>query len=222
MKTTDYREGLLLEIHTTDKEGKELKNSKGENYRRLQILFDDQQDFKYINCFDNSIELEKEKEYNFQVTKENNWENITGADRINEGNTQSKLADQAKSLKEQKDGPQYPQPQLYIKLGDKMYVTQAGLLNEAHKKKLKSITTELIEFKDKEIAIVKSTATTEDGKTFTGYGDATKENTNSMVQKALLRMAETRATNRCLRLLTNIGMTSIEELDRDGDSKESQ
>src|SRR5699024_2215265 len=60
--------------------------------------------------------------------------------------------------------------------------------------------------------IIKATATTDDGKTFDGYGDANNSNVNRMVAIHLIRMAETRAKARALRDLTNIGMTAIEEI----------
>ena len=50
----------------------------------------------------------------------------------------------------------------------------------------------------------------------TGIGDASPANVNRMMQPHLLRMAETRATARALRLLTNVGMTVLEELGPQG------
>ena len=51
-----------------------------------------------------------------------------------------------------------------------------------------------------------------DCKFFTGYGDADSKNVNQTIALHKIRMAETRAVNRALRLATNIGMTSAEEL----------
>ncbi len=50
----------------------------------------------------------------------------------------------------------------------------------------------------------------------TGIGDASPANVNRMMQPHLIRMAETRATARALRLLTNVGMTVLEELGPQG------
>lgn len=106
-----------------------------------------------------------------------------------------------------------------INFRGKEYVTHQGLLNEAHKKGLISIETELIVGPSEDGLIVfKATAKTKD-KTFTCYGDASKNNVNSMIVPHVMRMAETRAINRTLRLLTNIGMTSIEELGEKGDEE---
>jgi hypothetical protein len=106
-----------------------------------------------------------------------------------------------------------------IELQGKEYVTHQGLVNAAHKLGLQSITTEIISHDPvKQQAIIKATATMkdEDGtRTFQGIGDASPENLSGMVKAAYIRMAETRAVNRSLRLATKIAVTSIEELDRD-------
>lgn len=105
-----------------------------------------------------------------------------------------------------------------IRLQGKEYITHAGLLDFAYTKcSLHSIETELVRH-DNEISIVKAIASihTESGfKYFHGIGDASKASVNSMIEPHRLRMAETRAINRALRLLTNIGMTSAEELGGD-------
>ena len=102
-----------------------------------------------------------------------------------------------------------------IKLQGKEFVTYEGLLDVAHQLKLKSIETDLIQTPSSEnqfTCIMKAVVTTEDGKSFEGYGDANPQNVNSMISRHLIRMAETRAKARALRDLTNIGMTAIEEL----------
>ena len=106
-----------------------------------------------------------------------------------------------------------------ITLQGKEFITHQGLLFMAHKMGLKGITTELVTDADAETIVFKATVRMliegkddDTYKIFTGYGDANKENVNEMVRKHKIRMAETRAVNRALRLSTNIGMTSIEEL----------
>lgn len=48
---------------------------------------------------------------------------------------------------------------------------------------------------------------------FTKIGDANPENVNSMVRKHIIRMAESRSVARVLRVMTDVGMTALEELD---------
>lgn len=102
-----------------------------------------------------------------------------------------------------------------VNLQGKDFVTYNGLVDLAHQMKLKSITTEIIQFPTTENnnqCIVKAVVTTEDEKMFEGYGDADPSNVNRMIAKHLIRMAETRAKARALRDLTNVGMTAFEEL----------
>ena len=111
-------------------------------------------------------------------------------------------------------------PEHIISLQGKQFVTHAGLLEKAHEIGLSTIRTELltpietihtakmIVFK----AVVVIAKGDEEPRTFTGYGDATKENVNSVIFEHRLRMAETRAVNRALRFSTNIGMCSVDEL----------
>ena len=114
-------------------------------------------------------------------------------------------------------------------MNGKDYVTHAGLLAEAHNQGLIKLTTELVNIEKTDFktgpVIVKATALMHDcfpkdtneirDRQFTAYGDASVENVNSNIAKHLIRMAETRAVNRCLRFATNIGMCSIEELESD-------
>jgi hypothetical protein len=98
-----------------------------------------------------------------------------------------------------------------VQLQGKTFVTFEGLLNLFHKNGGEKIKTALVGsdpyiFK----AMVVGTAGL-----FTAHGDADESNVNSMIAKHKIRMAETRAIARALRLYNNIGMTSIEELGGD-------
>lgn len=92
-------------------------------------------------------------------------------------------------------------------------VTYEGLLNLFHENGGKSIETELVN-DNLACPIFKAVATGEKG-VFTGHGDATKDNVNSMVSQHIVRMAETRAKARALRDYNNIGMVAVEELGGD-------
>ena len=101
----------------------------------------------------------------------------------------------------------------------KQYVLFAGLLDEAHNRGLRSIDTDLAQVPTDEngnVAVVKATVEMEDGRTFSGIGDASPDNVGRNIVPHIIRMAETRAKARALRDAVNVGATALEELS-DGD-----
>ena len=102
-------------------------------------------------------------------------------------------------------------PDAYIqRLSGKPYITHKGLLALAHEHGIEGISTEMIQWEAGE-AIIHATAKGTRG-TYTGYGDASPKNVNSMLNTACIRLAETRAVNRALRLYLGIGITSLDEM----------
>lgn len=101
-----------------------------------------------------------------------------------------------------------------ITLQGKNYVTYEGLLDLAHQKGLLSLEVDLVQFPNKEnnmTAICKAIARTEN-ESYVDIGDASPQSVNNALVPHIIRMASTRAKARALRDLTNVGMTSIEEL----------
>ena len=95
------------------------------------------------------------------------------------------------------------------------FVLYSGLLDLAHQKHLISMDVELLQYPTKEnehTAVCKAIAKTATMGPFIDVGDANLTNCNAKVAKHIIRMASTRAKARCLRDLTNIGMTCFEEL----------
>lgn len=106
-----------------------------------------------------------------------------------------------------------------MSLQGKDFVTYEGLLDEAHKKGLKSITTALVQVPgpaNDQTAICVATAVFLDKegveRTFTGIGDASPRNVSRGILPHIIRMSETRSKARALRDGTNIGMAAYEEM----------
>lgn len=105
-----------------------------------------------------------------------------------------------------------------IQRNGKPFVLYAGLLNEAHDRGLKGIDTELIQAPTEEngqVAVCKATVEMEDGRKFSGIGDASPQNVGRNIVPHIIRMSETRSKARALRDAVNVGMASIEELSDD-------
>jgi hypothetical protein len=110
-------------------------------------------------------------------------------------------------------------PKYIVNLQGKPYPTWPGVLDEAHRRGLVKIETDLLQIPSEEnrmVAIVKAVATFEHqpGHTteFSGIGDASPKNVGPRMVEAIIRFAETRAKGRALRDGCNIGETMAEEL----------
>ena len=114
------------------------------------------------------------------------------------------------------------QHQLSVAAGDlllldgRWYVTHAGLLRLARRKRCRGIgVSPLLDLSDpaanrwKFKAVVYTSPTC---KGFDGYGDADPSNVSALVRGAEMRIAETRAVNRALRKAYGIGLCSVEEI----------
>jgi hypothetical protein len=103
-----------------------------------------------------------------------------------------------------------------ICLDGRWYVTHAGLLRLASRRRCTGIRVEALgEFCDSQVGrwIFRATVSLPNKRgEFVGYGDANPSNVSSQVRGAEMRVAETRAVNRALRKAYGIGICSVEEL----------
>ena len=103
-----------------------------------------------------------------------------------------------------------------ILIGGKWYVTHAGLLRIARKKRCRGIRVTPVEnltnVNVSRFAFRATVFTCPSCKGFEGYGDADPSNVSALVQGAEMRVAETRAVNRALRKAYGIGICSVEEI----------
>jgi len=101
-------------------------------------------------------------------------------------------------------------------LDGKWYVTHAGLLRIAQRRRCVGIKTSLQKDVSDPIAnrwVFKATVyKTPRSQGFVGYGDADPSNVSALVRGAEMRVAETRAVDRALRKAYGIGLCSVEEL----------
>ena len=101
-------------------------------------------------------------------------------------------------------------------LDNRWYITHAGLLRLARRKRCAGINTTLEKYASDPLTnrwVFKATVYhTSHSKGFVGYGDADPSNTSPLVRGAEMRVAETRAVNRALRKAYGIGLCSVEEL----------
>lgn len=99
-------------------------------------------------------------------------------------------------------------------VGEVDAVSLKGLLSLAHDEELRSVRTRIVELpsaQNGQRAVIKAFVRTKRG-VFSGTGDATPENVNPEVSGHTIRIAESRAIARALRLAVNIGEVAIEEL----------
>ena len=83
----------------------------------------------------------------------------------------------------------------------------------AHDQNIQEITTEMISLDiDNKMCIFKAVVNGRNG-LYSGHGDASPRNVSKMIAPHLIRMAETRAIARALRLYTGCGYTAREELE---------
>jgi hypothetical protein len=96
------------------------------------------------------------------------------------------------------------------------YITSAGLLGIAHKRRCQGIRSQLLgSLSDPSCNrwIFKATVyKSRRSRGFVGFGDADPSNVSTLVRGAEMRVAETRAVNRALRKAYGIGLCSVEEL----------
>src|SRR6201981_492785 len=101
-------------------------------------------------------------------------------------------------------------------LDNRWYITHAGLLRLARRKRCAGIKTTLEKYASDPLTnhwVFKATVYhTSHSKGFVGYGDANPSNTSPLVRGAEMRVAETRAVNRALRKAYGIGVCRVEEL----------
>jgi len=96
--------------------------------------------------------------------------------------------------------------------GSGQFVTYEGLLTLAHENGLDTIATTMLGLdREKKACEFKAVASGERG-TYAGHGDADPTNVGGNILPSYIRMAETRAIARALRVYLGIGMTAKNEL----------
>ncbi|MBE0447326.1 MAG: hypothetical protein IBX64_04365 [Actinobacteria bacterium] len=100
------------------------------------------------------------------------------------------------------------------KIQGKDFVLFEGLLEMAHASGLKRVETQLLQAPHKDngmLAIVRAVIETDKG-VFSALGDASPESAERPMQPHLVRLADTRAIARAMRIAVNVGMTAVEEI----------
>jgi len=100
------------------------------------------------------------------------------------------------------------------KIQGKDFVLFEGLLEMAHAAGLKRVETQLLQAPHKDngmLAIVRAVIETDKG-VFSALGDASPESAERPMQPHLVRLADTRAIARAIRIAVNVGITAVEEI----------
>ncbi|MDI6716051.1 MAG: hypothetical protein QME63_03800 [Actinomycetota bacterium] len=100
------------------------------------------------------------------------------------------------------------------KIQGRDFVLFEGLLDMAHASGLKRVETQLLQAPNKDngmLAIVRAIVETDQG-VFSALGDASPESAERPMQPHLVRLADTRAIARAIRIAVNVGMTAVEEI----------
>jgi len=95
------------------------------------------------------------------------------------------------------------------------FIKFGGLLHLATEKGISRIETEIIQLPSPEngqSAIIRAVVESKEDEMFSGIGDCSPENCHPKVAKHSIRIAETRAIARCLKLLVDSPYTCLEEL----------
>lgn len=102
-------------------------------------------------------------------------------------------------------------------VGETEAITYKGLLALAHEDGLRFVRSKLVQIPDEtngRTAVVTAVVGTRRG-VFAGVGDASPANVNRRIAPHIIRMAETRAVARALRIAVNVGEVALEELGED-------
>ena len=179
------------------------------NGKSVVLNFSEQVKRYYTKLEDNkeyNIEYDDETDIALYIKPVDNTKSVTSFNENKPAPSNVTLSDKEKKEKG------------YVLLQGKWYATYKVLLDTAHSLYHNnfSVQTEIIEIdKDKKFALVQAIVnirTATGIQTFSSYGDADPSNLASNMQSAYIRMADTRAVCRALRLATNIADTSLEEM----------
>lgn len=116
-------------------------------------------------------------------------------------------------IRERELSPEF-KDKFMIDLKGKDFIQFDGLMVLAHAEGIKGVETHIVQIPSKEndqLAVIHATVIDKEGNKWTGVGDASPQSVGKTIANALLRMAETRAIGRALRMMLGIG-TMMEEV----------
>ncbi|MBI4733878.1 MAG: hypothetical protein HY779_03540 [Rubrobacteridae bacterium] len=121
--------------------------------------------------------------------------------------------------------PDHKLPAKFIKkIQGKDFVLFEGLLEMAHGEGLKRVETQLLQIPRDDngmLAIVSAVVETEKG-VFSALGDASPGSAEPPMRPHLVRLADTRAIARAMRIAVNVGMTAVEEMNVSNNDQETE